>query len=97
MLGLGVAIGLILLLDILQGSFKTSDDVERGLGVPVLGGMSHLETEDERDSLVRGRRRAVTAAFGFVALVVVVVTIYYRAPTRLPAVVRDLLTMLLGS
>lgn len=96
-LGLGVAIGLILLLDILQGSFKTSDDVERGLGVPVLGGMSHLETEDERNSLVRGRRRAVTAAFGFVALVVVVVTIYYRAPTRLPAVVRDLLTMLLGS
>jgi capsular polysaccharide biosynthesis protein len=96
-LGLGVAVGLILLLDMLQGSFKTADDVERGLGVPVLGGVSHLETEDERQTVTRGRRRAAAAAFAFVALVVVVVTIYYRAPTRLPAVVRDLLSMLLGS
>lgn len=96
-LGLGVAIGLILLLDLLQGSFKTPDEVERGLGVPVLGGMSHLETEEERVSVARGRRRGAVAAFGFVALVVVVVTIYYQAPTRLPPFVRDLLTMLLGS
>lgn len=96
-LGLGVAIGLILLLDLLQGSFKTIGDVERGLGVPVLGGMSHLETEEERTQVQRGRRRAATVAFGFVALVVVVVTIYYRAPTRLPAIVRELLQMLLGT
>ena len=96
-LGLGVAIGLILLLDLLQGSFKTADDVERGLGLPVLGGMSHLETEEERVSQWRGRRRAASAAFAFVALVVVVVTLYYRAPTRLPSVVRELLDLLLGS
>lgn len=96
-LGLGVAIGLILLLDLLQGSFKTADDVERGLGLPVLGGMSHLETEEERLSQWRGRRRAASAAFAFVALVVVVVTLYYRAPTKLPTVVRELLDLLLGS
>ncbi len=96
-LGLGTAIGLILLLDLLQGSFKTVDDVERGLAVPVLGGMSHLETEEERRVVVRGRRRASVAAFAFVGLVVVVVTIYYVDPVRLPPIVRDLLSMLLGS
>lgn len=95
-LGLLVAIGLILLLDLLQGTFKTVDDVERGLAVPVLGGISHLETEEERDTLLRSRRRGTLLAFGFVFLVVTVVTIYYVAPTRLPPTVRDLLAMLLG-
>jgi capsular polysaccharide biosynthesis protein len=96
-LGLGVAIGLILLLDLLQGSFKTIDDVERGLPVPVLGGISHLETEEERRRAGRGRLRAAVAAFAFVGLVVVVVTIFYWDPTRLPPVVRDLLALLLGA
>jgi capsular polysaccharide biosynthesis protein len=96
-LGLGAAIALILLLDLVQGSFKTADDVERGLGVPVLGGISHLETEEERRHASRGRRRASLVAFGFVGLVVVVVTIYYVDPVRLPPAVRDILSMLLGS
>jgi hypothetical protein len=96
-LGLGVAVGLILLLDVLQGTFKTVDDVERGLQVPVLGGLSHLETAEERLAAARSRRRAAAAAFGFVGLVVVVVTIFYVAPTRLPAIVRDLLALLLGT
>ncbi|MBL8753647.1 MAG: hypothetical protein JNK15_10120, partial [Planctomycetes bacterium] len=96
-LGLAVAIALILLLDLLQGSFKTVDDVERGLGVPVLGGISHLVTEEEVRVAVRGRRRASLVAFGFVGLVVVVVTIYYVDPVRLPPAVRDVLSMLLGS
>ena len=96
-LGLGVAIGLILLLDLLQGTFKTVDDVERGLQLPVLGGLAHLETAEERLAAGRSRRRAAAAAFGFVGLVVVVLTIFYVAPTRLPPVVRDLLTLLLGS
>ncbi len=96
-LGLGVAIALILLLDLLQGSFKTVDDVERGLAVPVLGGMSHLETSAERDRGVRNRRRVTLVAATFVFLVVVVVTIYYVDPTRLPPFVRDLLGLLLGT
>jgi hypothetical protein len=65
--------------------------------VPVLGGLSHLETAEERQAVARSRRRAAAAAFGFVGLVVVVVTIFYVAPTRLPPVVRDLLALLLGS
>ncbi len=96
-LGLGAAIGLILLLDILQGTFKTIDDVERAIPVPVLGGMSHLETEAERIDTARRRRRVSLTAAAFVSLVVVVVTIFYIDPTRLPPVVRDLLAMLLGS
>lgn len=95
-LGLGVAIGLILLLDIVQGTFKTIDDVERAVPVPVLGGMSHLETEAERQEAVRRRRVSLTAA-AFVSLVVVVVTIFYVDPTRLHPAVRDLLAMLLGN
>lgn len=96
-LGLGFAIGLILLLDIVQGTFKTSDDVERALGVPVLGGMSHMETAAERTTASRGRRRAGVVAFALMALVVVVVVTWYQAPTRLPAFVRDLLELLLGN
>lgn len=96
-LGLGAAIALILLLDLVQGTFKTLDDVERALPVPVLGGMSHLETEAEREESLRRRRRMSLASAAFLTLVVVVVTIFYVDPTRLPPVVRDLLAMLLGS
>jgi hypothetical protein len=96
-LGLGAAVGLILLLDFLQGTFKTVDDVERGLGVPVLGGVSHLETEEQHRHAVRGRRRASLIAAAALALVTIVVTIFYVDPTRLPPVVRDLLAMLLGA
>jgi hypothetical protein len=95
-LGLGVAIGLILLLDFVQGTFKTIDDVERGLPVPVLGGMSHLETDAEREGNLRRRRLVSLTAAAFVTLVVVVVTIFYVDPTRLHPVLRDLLAMLLG-
>jgi capsular polysaccharide biosynthesis protein len=95
-LGLGAAVGLILLLDVLQGTFKTAEDVERALPVPVLGGMSHLETEDERRRVAAGRRRAVVTAATLVGLVVVVVTIYYVDPLRLPPFARDLLSMVLG-
>jgi capsular polysaccharide biosynthesis protein len=96
-LGLGVAIGLILLLDLVQGTFKTIDDVERGLPVPVLGGMSYLETVAERQGTTRRRRRVSLTAAAFVMLCVGVVTIFYIDPTRLPPVVRDLLALLLGA
>jgi capsular polysaccharide biosynthesis protein len=95
-LGLLAAIGLILLIDLLQGSFKTTEDVERGLAVPVLGGVSYLETEEQRKATVQGRQRASLVAFAAVAMVVIVVTIYYVDPTRLPTFVRDGLAVLLG-
>jgi len=95
-LGLGLAIGLILLLDVVQGTFKTIDDVERALPVPVLGGMSHLETDAEREQAIRSRRRVSLAAAAFVFLCVAVVTIFYVDATRLPPVVRDLLALVLG-
>ncbi|MBK8098560.1 MAG: hypothetical protein IPK26_15730 [Planctomycetes bacterium] len=95
--GLGLAIALILALDFLQGTFKTLDDVERALPVPVLGGLSHLETEEQRRTLSRGRRRASLVAATAVVLMVVLVTIYYVYPERLPPFARDLLAMVLGS
>lgn len=96
-LGLGFAIGLILLLDVLQGTWKTVDDVERGLGVPVLGGISFLETEVQRQTVQRRRRRSSLVAAAVLFLGVAVVTLYYVDPTRLPPVVRDLLALLLGA
>lgn len=95
-IGLGVAIGLILLIDVLQGTYKTIDDVERGLSLPVLGGMSHLETVENKARVRSGRRRASLLAGAFVVLMSTVVTWYYVAPTSLPPVVRDLLAMVLG-
>ena len=95
-LGLGAAIGLILLLDLLQGSFKTVDDVERGLPVPVLGGVSHLETDVERQQASRGRRRITLVTAAFVVLISAVVLLFYWDPTRLPPFVRDLLALVLG-
>lgn len=94
--GLGIAIGLILLLDMLQGTLKTVDDVERSLPVPMLGGVSHLETEEERTRAVSGRRRASLVAGVLLLGAVVVVTTYYVAPHRLPPFARDLLSIVLG-
>lgn len=96
-LGLGAAIALILALDVLQGSFKTLDDVERGLPVPVLGGVAHLETRAEREQAVRGRRRVVVVSGSAVALLTVVVSIFYFDSTMLPPVVRDILAIILGA
>jgi hypothetical protein len=95
-LGLGMAIALILLTDFLQGTFKTVDDVERALAVPVLGGMSHLETEEQRLRIARSHRRASLFAGVFVLSIVVLVIIYYLDPTRLPTFVRDILALVLG-
>lgn len=96
-LGLAFAIALILLLDVLRGSFKTLEEVERGLSVPVLGGMSFLETQAQREATMRRRRRVSVVAAALLFLSVSVVTLYYVDPTRLPPVVRDFLAILLGA
>ncbi len=93
--GLLVAIGLILLFDFLQGSFKTEDDVERALGVPMLGGVSYLETDSEREHAVRSRRRISLVTAAALLMVTAIVVIFYLDPNRLPIVVRDVLSVLL--
>lgn len=95
-LGLGGAILLILLHDMLRGTFKTVDDAQRGLPVPMLGGVSHLETQEERTRAVTTRRRVSLVAGLMLAGMVVVITAYYVAPHRLPPFARDLLAIVLG-
>ena len=95
LLGLLVAIGLILLFDFLQGSFKTEDDVEQALGVPMLGGVSYLETDKEREHAVRSRRRISLVTAAALLMVTAIVVIFYLDPNRLPTVVRDVLSVLL--
>jgi hypothetical protein len=71
--------------------------VERAVTVPVLGGMSHLETDADRQVSARRRRRVSVTAGAFVTLCVAIVIIFYVDPTRLPPIVRDLLALLLGA
>ncbi|MGK0299524.1 MAG: capsular polysaccharide biosynthesis protein [Planctomycetota bacterium] len=94
-LGLLAAIALILLFDFLQGSYKTIEDVERGLTVPVLGGVSYLETEVERQVASRSRRRISLVAAAALLMVTAIVTVFYLDPNRLPEVVRNILNVLL--
>ena len=96
-LGLALAVALILLLDVLQGAWKTIEDVEDGMPVPVLGGISHIETEEERQRALRTRRRTTVTAAALVCVCVALVLLFYADPTRLPPVVRDLLALLLGA
>lgn len=96
-LGLALAIVMILAIDMLRSTFKTVDDVERGVPVPVLGSLSHMETKFERELAQRKRTRASIVAGALLTLVVAIVTIYYVAPARLPSVVTKALGYVLGA
>lgn len=93
--GLGAAIALILLIDVARTTFKTVDDVERTLNIPVLGSMAHLETQEQRQETSSKRRSAALLAGAFLVLLVTTVTIYYTDDTRLPDFARELLEVLL--
>ena len=97
LVGLGAAIGLIFALDAMRFTYKTIDELERGLQVPVLGGISHVETQVERTQTRRGRVWVSVLAMLFVFLIVAVATLYYVAPARLPTWARDMLDLVLGS
>jgi len=96
LIGLGVAIGLILLLDFLRGTYKTVSDVEVGLALPVLGSLSHMETDTERHEVRTRRVRLTMVSAVLLTLLVCIVTIYYVRPTSLPEIVQQLLSLLLG-
>ena len=95
-IGLGVAIGLILLLDFIRATYKTVPDVEIGLALPVLGSLSHMETDGERRRAKARRVRLTMVSAVLLTLLVCVVTIYYVRPTSLPEIVQQLLSLLLG-
>ncbi len=97
LIGLGAAIGLIFALDALRFTYKTIDELERGLPVPVLGGISHVETQIERTQTRRGRVWGSVVAMLLVFLIVAVATLYYVAPARLPTWARDMLDLVLGT
>ena len=96
LIGLGVAIGLILLLDFLRATYETVSDVEIGLALPVLGSLSHMETDAERRRVHARRVRLTMISAVLLTLLVCVVTIYYIRPASLPAIVQQLLSLLLG-
>ena len=96
LLGLGLAIGLVLLLDVMRSSFKTVDDVGYALKLPVLGVMAHLETEEARIEILRHRRVVTAVIATFLILLLSVLTVYFVAPLRLPTPVLQILDAILG-
>ncbi len=101
MLGLLIAVlvagGLILLLDFLQSSFKTIDEVQRGLSIPVLGGISYVELAEEVAASRRFRLKVTLISMFAVAVVGTLLTIYFLDPVRLPGWFLNLLDGLMGS
>lgn len=101
MLGLLIAVlvagALIVLLDFLQSSFKTIDEVQRGLPIPVLGGVSYIELPEEVESSRRFRIKVTIISSIVLVLVGGLLAIYFLDPVRLPTWVLNLLDGLMGS
>lgn len=95
LVGLGAVVVLILLVDMLQSTFKTVGDVEHALAVPVLGTMAHMESDEARDEVARLRRRKTLVAGVLIALLIATIAVYYIDPTRLPVPVRQVLSLIL--
>jgi len=62
----------------------------------MLGGVSYLETDEQRIRTASGRRRVSLLAGSILFGMVVVVTTYYVAPHRLPPFAREVLAIVLG-
>ncbi|MFQ5505394.1 MAG: GumC family protein [Planctomycetota bacterium] len=95
-IGFGVAIGLILLLDFLQPTWKSFGEVARGLPIPALGGISFLELPEEIRAARLRRLRYTVVASAFVLLIGGLLAVYYLEPLRLPVGVQRFLDSLLS-
>ncbi|PIE22207.1 MAG: hypothetical protein CSA62_13515 [Planctomycetota bacterium] len=96
-IGLAFAIVAILALDFLQPTWKSMDEVARGLGgLAVLGGVAHLDLPEEIEA-ARKRRGRMMLAIGLVLLLIAaLLTIYFVDPLRLPEWMQVLLDSFLG-
>lgn len=94
--GFGVAGGLVLLSELLRISFRSVEEAERILAVPVLGAVEHIDTEEEiRD---RRRRFAVVSGVGGALLIAfaALVALFFYDQARLPAFVSSALQQVFG-
>jgi succinoglycan biosynthesis transport protein ExoP len=99
-LGIGIAFALatIVLLDFLQPTWKSLDEVARGLrGLPALGGVAHLDLPEDIAAARRKRVRIAMAASIVFVLLGSIVAVYYWEPLRLPEAVRVVLDGILRS
>ena len=63
-LGLMIGLGLIFLLEYLDNTIKTPDDVQNHLGLPILSGIPHFDLEKEERQTQRRSSKAVGRATG---------------------------------
>lgn len=92
-LGLGSAVGFIFFIDVAQSTFKSYDDVGRALSIPVLGGVSYLELEEDLKESKRKRFRVGAFTLFVILLIASVLVIYVVWPVRLPSWLRDFFDM----
>jgi hypothetical protein len=75
---------------------KQAATAKRVIYLYMSGGMSHLETEEERRDLQRVRKRNSLIVLALLMLGGTVLLIYLVNPSALPSFVRDVLSFLLG-
>ena len=94
--GMIAAFVLLIVADFFQNTFKSVDEVQRGLPVPILGVGGFMESEAER-RLLRRRRIAVSLS-SVAALVLVsgVVGMYFWNKLQLPTFVASMLDKVFG-
>ncbi len=90
-LGIAVAIGLILLLDLLQPTFKSLDEIGRALPVPVLGAVSHFELAEDRAAAAARRFKIMLLVGVALTFLGSIFALYFLDPVRLPEWVRGAL------
>ena len=91
-IGLAFAIVSILVLDFLQPTWKSLDEVARGLGgLPALGGVAHLDLPEELEAAGQKRARIALTSSVVVLLLAAILTVYFLEPLRLPEPVRVVL------
>ncbi|WP_430790407.1 YveK family protein [Virgibacillus flavescens] len=62
-LGAMVGVGLAFLLEYLDNTIRTEDDIEKALGLPVLGVITHIDDEDVRDNRMKKSNRVKRGEF----------------------------------
>jgi hypothetical protein len=94
--GMIAAFVLLIIADFFQNTFKTVDDVQRGLPVPVLGVEGYMESDAERRLLRRRRIAMSLSSVAALLLVSAVIGLYLWDKTKLPVFVYSVLDKVLG-
>ena len=96
-IGLGVAVGFIVLIEVLRISFRSVEEAEAALPIPVLGACTYVETEAEVREAGRRRLVASLAAAVVILSLATILVLYFVDPARLPLFAQKALDHIFGA